>query len=254
MDKLIIGNMKMNIITLAEREHYLSLFKKEFKKTSLKETEVVLCPPYIHLETLIKKASKKIAIGAQNVFWERKGSYTGEISPAMLKSIGCQYVILGHSERRRYFAEKDREINLKMLAVLKTGLKPILCVGEDKNQKNNNNIVITQQLQNCLAGVNQSRIQEVVICYEPIWAISANKPDHLPTADEIMSARLVIKKFLVEKYGLKIAEKVKIIYGGSVSATTVKETCLDSGMKGALIGKASLDPYEFLKIAKIIDN
>ncbi len=254
MDKLIIGNMKMNIVTLTEREHYLNLFKKELKGVSLKETGVVLCPPYIHLETFVKKISKKVAMGAQNVFWERKGSFTGEISSAMLKNIGCQYVILGHSERRRYFTERDGEINLKMLASLKTGLKPILCVGENKNQRNNNNVIITQQLKNCLKGVNQSRIQEVVICYEPVWAISANNPNHLPTADEIMSARLVIKKFLVEKYGLKIAEKVKIIYGGSVSVTTVRETCLDSGMQGALIGKASLDPYEFIKIAKIMDK
>ncbi len=254
MDKLIIGNMKMNVITLTEREHYLNLLKKELRGSQFKKTKIVLCPPYIHLETLSKKIAKKVAIGAQNMFWERKGSFTGEISPAMLKNIGCTYVILGHSERRRYFGEKDQDINLKILSALKIGLKPILCVGEDKKQKNKSNLVIIQQLENCLKGVNSVRISEVIISYEPVWAISANNPDHLPTTDEIMSVRLIIKKFLVEKYGLKIAEKVQIIYGGSVSAVTVKSVCLDSGMQGALIGKASLDPYEFIKIAKIIDN
>jgi len=254
MEKLVIGNMKMNLLSPLERKRYLSLLKKELKGQKLKQVQLILCPPFIHLEEFKKSKIKKINLGAQNMFWERKGSFTGEISPAMLKNIGCEYVILGHSERRRYFAERDEEINLKLISALKNGLQPILCVGENKSQRKNSAAVIVNQLQNCLNKVSRPKMEKVVICYEPVWAISSNNPDHLPTTDEIMSARLLIKKFLVEKYGLKTAEKVKIIYGGSVSSTTVKQTCEDSGMEGVLIGKASLEPFEFIKIAKIINK
>lgn len=239
----------MNLLGVQERDRYLAWMEKELKDKKLKNSEVVLCPPFVHLEAFQK--FKKTKLGAQDMFPESKGSYTGEISPVMLKNFGCEYVIVGHSERRRYFSENDHEINLKIVAALKNGLKPILCVGENKGQEMS--AVVTGQLQNCLAGVSRGKIESVVICYEPVWAISSNKPDHLPTTNEIMSARLLIKKFLVGKYGIKISEKVRIIYGGSVAFSNVTETCVDAGMDGALIGRESLLPHEFVKIAEIID-
>ncbi len=254
MNKIIIGNLKMNLLSLSERERYLKLFKKELTGKKFTDTEIVLCPPAIHLENFVKIFGKKIKAGGQNCFWEDKGSFTGEISPAMLKNFGCEYVILGHSERRKNLRENNQDINLKIIAVLRNKLKSILCVGENAEQKMKNTAVITEQLRDCLSGVSKGKIEDVVICYEPVWAISSNNPDHLPTTNEIMSARLIIKKFLVQEYGLKIAEKVRIIYGGSVAPTNVKETCIDAGMVGALVGRESLTPREFIKIVEIINK
>lgn len=253
MEKLVIGNLKMNILSSLEREQYFKLFKKELTGKGLTRTSIVLCPPAVHLEAFKKLKSKKVSIGAQNMFWERSGSYTGEISPAMLKNLGAEYVILGHSERRKYFCENDEEINLKIMAALKTGLVPIICVGE-KEQRGNNAIVVMGQLKNCLKEVAAARIENIVICYEPVWAISANNPNHLPTTDEVMGTRILIKKFLVQKYGAKAADKVRIIYGGSVDSKNAKNICVDSGMDGALVGRESLAPYEFLKIVEIINK
>jgi triosephosphate isomerase (TIM) len=253
MKKLVVGNMKMNLMSAIERERYLMMLKKALDGKNFDRTEIVLCPPSVHLENFHEKLGKKIKVGAQNIFWEREGSFTGEISPSMVKNLGCEYVILGHSERRRYFGEKDEEISMKISAALKVGLRPILCVG-DKEQKADSAAVFLGQLKNCLMDVNGLKIENVIICYEPVWAISSNNPDHMPTANEIMSARILIKKFLVEKYGIKTSEKVKIIYGGSVDARNVSEVCIDPGMDGALVGRESLTPYEFIKIAEIING
>ncbi|MFA4817570.1 MAG: triose-phosphate isomerase [Parcubacteria group bacterium] len=261
MQKLIIGNLKMNLLSPQERDRYLVWMDKELGSKSskggsarggkLKNSEIVLCPPFVHLEAFKKWNNKKVKIGAQDMFPEEKGSYTGEVSPVMLKNLGCEYVILGHSERRRYLSENNHEINLKLISALKNGLKPILCVGENKNQEIN--AIILEQLKNCFKNVNRGKIDNVSVCYEPVWAISSNNPDHLPATNEIMSARLLIKKFLAERFGIKIAEKVKIIYGGSVNPANVKQTCIDSGMDGALIGRESLAPHGFIKTAEIIN-
>jgi triosephosphate isomerase len=230
----------------------LNLLKKELKGKKLKNTDIILCVPAIHLGGFKKEKNKKITLGAQNMFWEEKGSYTGEISSKMLKNFGCEYVILGHSERRRYFCERDEEINLKIISALKNGIRPILCVGEDSQQNGEEMKTVTKQLENCLKDVSRGKIEKVVICYEPVWAISSNNPDHLPTSNEIMSAKLLIKKFLVSKFGDKISQKVQIIYGGSVCAKNAQEVCVESGMDGALIGKESLTPHQFVKIASLL--
>lgn len=254
MNKIIIGNLKMNLISASERERYLKLFKKELAGKKFADTEIVLCPPAIHIESFAKAFGKKIKIGGQNCFWKEEGSFTGEISPAMLKNFGCEYVILGHSERRKNLRENNQDINLKIISVLENKFKPILCVGENAEQKNKNATVVVEQLKECLTGVSKGKIEDVVICYEPVWAISSNNPDHLPTTNEIMGARLIIKKFLVLEYGLKIAEKVRIIYGGSVAPNNAKETCIDAGMDGALVGKESLTPRSFIKIVSLMAN
>ncbi|MFZ2975741.1 MAG: triose-phosphate isomerase [Candidatus Moraniibacteriota bacterium] len=253
MNKLIIGNLKMNFESPAEQMQYLALFKKELIGKKINNCDLIICPPAIHLAGFKSAKIKKIILGAQNMFWESKGSFTGEISPTMLKNFGCEYVILGHSERRRYFCERDEEVNLKVISALKNGLKPIICVGENGEQKSEGSKIVSEQLENCLRNVSRGKIENVVICYEPVWAISSNNPDHLPSANDVMSAKLIIRKFLVGKYGVNFAEKVKIIYGGSVSASIVKEVCLDPGMDGALIGKESLTPYEFVKIASLLN-
>lgn len=254
MNKLIVANLKMNLLSALERESYLKSFRKALARKNLLQTEIILCPPVVQLEGFQKALLKEIKLGAQNTFWEDRGSYTGEISNLMLKNFGCEYVILGHSERRMFVHEQDGDVNLKIIAALKNGLKPILCVGEDGNQKKEGAGVVEEQLENCLKDIKREKIKDVVICYEPVWAISSNNPDHLPTANEIMSAKLLVRKFIVGKYGVKAFEKMRIIYGGSVSAENFEEVCLRPGMDGVLVGKESLIPSDFMKIVDIIER
>jgi triosephosphate isomerase (TIM) len=251
--RLIIGNLKMNLLSVDDREKYFELFNKEITGKKINNTEIVLCPPFVHLESFKKLASKKVRIGAQNMFWEGAGSYTGEISAIMLKNFGCEYVIIGHSERRRYFCENNEEINLKIAAALKANLKSVLCVGETKMERATHQMlgVITKQLKKALAGISRAKLENIAIAYEPVWAVGT---DVTPTTHEIMEAKVLIRKILVEIFGKKYAEKVSILYGGSVNSRTVKKLCDDPGMDGALVGRESLLPHEFLKIAEIINS
>lgn len=251
--KLIIGNLKMNLLTPEERKNYFELFKKEIQNKKIEDCEIVLCPSFIHLEAFREIASKKVKLGAQNMFWENAGAYTGEMSPAMLKNFGCEYVIVGHSERRRYFCENNEEINLKVISALKIGLRPVVCVGETKIEKATHQMlgVITKQLQKALQGATRAKLEDVIITYEPAWSVGT---DIIPTSHEIMEAKVLIRKILVEMFGKKYAEKVPILYGGSINSRTAKGLCAEPGMDGALVGRESLIPHEFLKIAEIIST
>ncbi|OGI17399.1 MAG: triose-phosphate isomerase [Candidatus Moranbacteria bacterium RBG_19FT_COMBO_42_6] len=243
----------MNLINLQERERYFRLFEKELAGKKFSKVEVILCPPFVHLESFKKWIGKKIKLGAQNMFAEPKGSYTGEISPLMLRNFGCAYVILGHSERRRYFSEKNEEIGLKVVSALKNGLIPVICVGETKVQREEHKVldVITEQVAKALLNISRTKAGQLVIAYEPVWAVGS---DLTPTAHEIMEVKVLIRKILVALFGNKYADEVKILYGGSVKAATVKEVCLDPGMDGVLVGRESLTPHEFLKITAIINE
>ncbi len=253
---LVIANFKMKLASKTETENWLINFEKASKNFSSEKVETVLCPPSIFLgnfSEIIKK--DEFSLGAQNCFWEDTGAYTGEIGPKMLTSMSVNYVILGHSERRKYFNEQNSEIALKVEKVLKNRLNPIICIGENFEEKKQDLTmqVILKQLQDILGKIGRGNIEKTIICYEPIWAISANNPENPPTSNEIMEARLLIKKFLVNKYGQSTAERVKIIYGGSVDNFNAKEICLETGMEGALVGSASTKPYDFLKIIKAFD-
>lgn len=252
MKKLVVGNLKMNLLSVKERTTYFKLIKKEFGSKKLKNAELIICPPFVHLEAF-GKLSKKIKIGAQDVFAENSGSYTGEISPIMLKDMGCEFVIIGHSERRRYFSENDHEINVKILATLKNNLRPILCVGETLVEKNNHKTlgVITAQVREALLDVSASQMEKVVIAYEPIWAVGA---DVTPEVNDVMEARLLIRKILVGLYGAAIAQEVAVLYGGNVTAKNVADVCTKAEMGGVLIGRESLHPHQFIKIAEMVDG
>ncbi|MEK7598256.1 MAG: triose-phosphate isomerase [Patescibacteria group bacterium] len=253
MKKLVIGNLKMNLVNLQERERYFKLFEKELAGKNFPNVEIVLCPPFVHLESFKKWKDKRIKLGAQNMFPEARGSYTGEISPSMIKSLDCEYVILGHSERRRYFSEKNEEINLKVIAALKNGLIPVICVGETKVQREEHKVleVITEQVTRTLAKISRTKAGQIIIAYEPVWSVGS---DLTPTAHEIMEAKVLIRKILTGLFGKKYAEEVIILYGGSVKVATTKEVCIDPGMDGVLVGRESLVPHDFLKIAQIIDK
>jgi triosephosphate isomerase (TIM) len=253
MKRLVVGNMKMNILSSIERDRYLGALKKEINGKKFEKTEIILCPSSVHIESFKKSVGKKISIGAQNMFWEREGSFTGEISPAMIKNLGCEYVILGHSERRRYFSEKDEEINLKIHSALKIGLKPIICVGETKLEKQTGQTlrVVTNQVKKSISGINRVKAESIIIAYEPVWAVGS---DMVPTPNEIMEAKLLIRKILVGLFEKKHAQLVRILYGGSVSSKTAEEVCIEPAMDGVLIGRESLVPYELIKIAEIINR
>lgn len=253
MDKLVVGNLKMNLLSPIERERYLHNFKKELGSKRFRKAEIILCPSHVHLENFKKNLNGKIGLGGQNMFWKREGSFTGEISPAMLKNFGCEYVIVGHSERKRYFCETNEEINMKVAEALKIGLKPIICIGETRTEKEANQTlrVVTRQLSEALSGISRTKASNIVVTYEPVWAVGT---DDVPTAHDIMEAKVLIRKILVELFTKKYAQEVKILYGGSVSSKTVREVCIEPGMDGALIGRESLTPFEFIKIAEIIND
>lgn len=212
------------------------------------KNEVILCVPYIDLfYSLLNVQGTNIKIGAQNVHFEESGAYTGEISANMLKSINVDYVIIGHSERRMYFAETDETVNKKVKAVLKNGLFPIVCVGESLKQRENGvqEEVVTNQVNLALEGIESSLVEKIIIAYEPIWAIGTGKTCESQEANKMCKA---IREKIENLYGQNVAKRVIIQYGGSVKPQNAKELFETSDIDGALIGGASLNVEDFEKI------
>ena len=240
---LIIANWKCNPTTSKEAEHLFVAIKKEIR--NIKDAEVVICPPFVYLD-LIKDDFTK---GGQNCYCENRGAYTGEISPLMLKNLACQYVIIGHSERRKYFQETDEIINRKVKTALKTRLRPVLCVGEGVGDEMG--LVVREQIEKDLAGIAAARVREVIVAYEPVWAIGTGLPC---SSDEAMRAALFIRKTLTKLYDRPIAEKIKILYGGSVTSQNAVDYIKGAMMNGLLVGQASLNATEFVKIVLKINE
>jgi triosephosphate isomerase (TIM) len=250
--KYIIGNLKLNLTTSAELERYFSNFKKEIKGKNFSNTKIVLCPPAVFIEKFVETlGNKMVGIGAQNIFWENQGSFTGEISAPMVKSLKAEYALVGHSERRKYFGETDETANLKIKAALKSGLVPIFCIGESKSERENGltKEVIARQLLEGTKDIPAARIKDMIIVYEPVWAVGT---DAIPTANEIMEAKILIKKILA--FDLKVKTIPPTLYGGSVSPLVADKVCLNAGTDGVLIGRESLSPHDFLKIADILSK
>ncbi len=228
-----------------QAEEYMREFIELIKNA---QSEVIICAPYIDLERLVEITKKtNIKIGAQNMHWEETGAYTGEVSGSMLKSIGVEYVIIGHSERRQYFAETDETVNKKVKAALNNELKPIVCVGETLEQKEKGitNQVITNQTKLALEGLTQEQVENIIIAYEPIWAIGTGKT---ATSEDANNCIISIREEISKIYGQNIASRVIIQYGGSVKASNAQELFTTSDIDGALVGGASLKPEEFEKI------
>ena len=242
--KVIAGNWKMNKLpneAIAFIEELVPLVKNT-------KNEVVLCVPYTDLfYSLLVAQNTNIKIGAQNMHWEEKGAYTGEVSAEMLKSIGVEYVIIGHSERRQYFAETDETVNKKLKKSLKVGLKPIVCVGETLEQRESGKTIeiITKQTKLALEGLSNEEVEQTIIAYEPIWAIGTGKT---ATADDANSAIHEIRNEISKIYGQNIANGVIIQYGGSVKSANAKELFDMPDIDGGLVGGASLDATEFSNI------
>jgi triosephosphate isomerase (TIM) len=251
--KLIVGNLKMNPLSLAEMDRYLDSMEKELSGKKMEKTEIVVCPPAIFFDRVKSHKIKNLHLGAQNIFWEYQGAYTGEISAGMVKSLGAEYSLVGHSERRRYFGEEEKIISLKLRAILKNGLNAIVCIGEslEERKRNQTSEVLRKQLNNSLQEIAGTKTEYISIAYEPIWAVGT---DRLPTSDEILEAKIIIKKTLCEIFPLKNVEKIRILYGGSVKSNLIQEACIDPAMDGVLVGRESLMPHEFVKMAEIIEN
>lgn len=242
--KVIAGNWKMNMLP-NEAINFIQELGKLVKDT---KNEVIICAPYIDLfYVLLNAQGTNIKIGAQNMHWEEKGAYTGEISAKMLKSIGVEYVIIGHSERRQYFGETDETVNKKVKSAFEYGLKPIICVGENLEQRDNNIAIeiITKQTKLALEGLNAQQVENCIIAYEPIWAIGTGKT---ATSDDANEAIKAIRDEISKIYGQSIADRVIIQYGGSVKPENAKDLFSMSDIDGGLVGGASLNPKEFAQI------
>jgi triosephosphate isomerase len=241
----IAGNWKM-----FKTVHEAVLFVKEFKIVVKDVTgvEIVVAPPFTALHAVAEAArNTNIGVAAQNVYWEREGAFTGEVSPAMIKEAGGEYVIVGHSERRRLFGETDAHVNRKVVAVLGAGLTPIVCIGEtlEERERNETLAVLDRQLKDGLDGITAGQIADMVLAYEPVWAIGTGRN---ATAAQAGEAHAHIRGRLRQWFGADAADRCHVIYGGSVKPDNIRELIAEPDVDGALVGGASLEVRSFAEI------
>ena len=247
LKKLIVANWKMHK-GLIESAKFADEIKSFVQKNKNINCDIVICPPFIAIDTVYKMTNgTDIKLGAQNCHYETNGAFTGEISCSMLKSCGCKYVIIGHSERRHIFLESNETINKKLLKALDEGLKPILCVGEslEEHEDHITEGVIGEQIDKCLSHVSGDGIQKVVIAYEPVWAIGTGKN---ATPHQAETVHNFIRKRIKKLYNDEISENIRIIYGGSITPQNSKELFAPATINGGLVGGASLDEKKFIEI------
>lgn len=253
MKKIVIANWKMNPFSAKEAESILNGVKKTVAK--IKKTQVVVCPPFIYFNNIQKGIGKSanLFLGAQNAFWEIEGAFTGEVSPEMIKNYGASYVILGHSERRA-LGETDEMVSKKTITCLKTGLKVIMCVGEKTRDEQGDYLVfLREEIRNSLNKVQKKFVRNLIIAYEPIWAIGKKDTDAM-SPEDIRQTAIYIKKILSEIYGQETAIAVPILYGGSVGGKNAGDIIKDGGVNGLLVGHQSLKPDNFNEILRSVEN
>jgi len=218
------------------------------KLKDIRKTDVVLCPPYPLLNTLVDiLAGTSFGLGAQDLFWEERGAFTGEVSAEMIRSVGCEFVIIGHSERRKYFSETDEIVNKKIKRALQSNLIPIVCIGEslDERQTNQTKDVIKVQLQNGLQGLSKEEIKKIILAYEPVWAIGTGKT---ATPEQAIEVHQFIRGTIKQWYDDKVSQSIRIQYGGSVNESNARELLSQPDIDGALVGGASLKSESFFEI------
>ncbi len=248
--KLIAGNWKMNT-GYKDSEKLSKDIMDKLDKRIVSGTDVILCPGFVSLG-IVQKTIKDsgIKLGAQNVFYENDGAYTGEVSASMLRSVGCEYVIIGHSERRNYFHETNKIINKKIIKALEFDLRPIFCVGESLIEREDEifESIIEDQLRGGLADVKREQITDIVIAYEPVWAIGTGLN---ATPKQAADMHGFIRKVISKLFDAGAADELLILYGGSVNGKNAHEMLSARGVDGALVGGASLRAEEFTNIIKI---
>ena len=243
----VAGNWKMNK-TVAEARDLVSKMSAQLSEIAM--VEKVLCPPFTSLPVLSAMLEgSEIGLGAQNMHWEEKGAFSGEVAPGMVKEF-CNYVIIGHSERRAYFGETDEHVNRKLRAALKFDLTPIVCVGEtlDQYESGLTSEVVRRQISLGLADIDSAFGARIVVAYEPVWAIGTGKASSGENANEVLAQ--VIRPALSDLFGEEIAQSIRILYGGSVTASNASEFFTQPEIDGALVGGASLKADEFIGITK----
>jgi triosephosphate isomerase len=212
--------------------------------------EIAVCPPFIDLPAAVEAAKgSNIGVGAQDMYWEKEGAYTGEISTGMLLAVGCSHVIIGHSERRQYFGESDDTVNLKLKAALEAGLVPIVCVGEvlEEREANLTDDVLRRQCLRAFHAISGKKAAKLVVAYEPVWAIGTGKT---ATPQMAADAHQLIRSEAAKAFGDEFARGLRILYGGSVKPENAKSLMSEEEIDGALVGGASLDPKSFAAIVK----
>jgi triosephosphate isomerase len=242
---VIAGNWKMH--KLAEEARILARGIKA-GAADVSHCQVVLAPPFTALSTVAAEIrTTMLILAAQNVHWEPKGAFTGEVSVPMLEDAGCRMVIVGHSERRQYFGETDETVNRRVRAILKSSLQPIICIGETLAERESGSYqkVITQQLTGGLDGLTRSDLLRIILAYEPVWAIGTGRTASPEVAQEVHAA---IRSWLTQRYGNEAAQEVRILYGGSVKPENISDLMRQPDIDGALVGGACLEVESFLRI------
>ena len=244
---IIAGNWKMHKAP-EESIALASGIKRDL--FNIENTEIVLCPPFTSLSDVRDViADTNIALGAQNMYWKTEGAFTGEISPKMLKALDCKYVIIGHSERRAYFGETNETVNKKLKMALAEGLLPVMCVGEKLEEREGGKTfeVVSEHVEKALLNISEKEILNMVIAYEPVWAIGTGKNATPHEAEEVHK---FIRELLAKKYGKEISESIRIQYGGSVKPANIDALIKEKDIDGALVGGASLKVESFVDIVK----
>jgi len=244
---LIVANWKMNK-TISDALQFVAECKRLLKDISVHNVDIILSPPFTSIKAVYDAVNgENIYVAAQNLYWEEKGAFTGEVSAPMLKDCGCTYAIIGHSERRNLFGETDEGINKKIRFAIHTGLNPIFCIGESLQQREEEETfrVIRDQVEKGLNGLNEEAFSSLLIAYEPVWAIGTGKNATAEQAEEIHG---FIRSIIRESYGRSVSEALRILYGGSVTPDNICELIREHDIDGALVGGASLKADSFVKI------
>lgn len=242
---LIAGNWKMNLDPARAKELASAIAERT---SGIDEVDVAVCPPSVFLQAVGRAVmDSSVALGAQNMYFESSGAFTGEISPEMLVDLGCKYVILGHSERRHILGETDALVNTKVHAALRAGLIPIVCVGEQLQQRETGQTeeVIRRQFEGSLENLSEDQILRVVIAYEPVWAIGTGK---VASPEQAEAVHVDLRRLIEERYNATVAGKVRILYGGSVKPENAEDLLSRPDIDGALVGGASLKADDFVGI------
>ena len=244
---IIAGNWKMNK-NIGESIDLANSIKRSLY--DIEGLEIVVCPPFTSLSDVNEIIMEtNIRLGAQDCFWEKEGAFTGEISAPMLKNVGCEYCIVGHSERRQFFGETNETVNRKLKSLLKEGIKPIVCVGEKLEERKSGKTfdIIKDHVVNSLAGLSKDQMLKTVIAYEPVWAIGTGLNATKEQAEEVHK---YIRTLLDQMHGADVAKSIRIQYGGSVKPENIKELILQEDVDGALVGGASLKADSFIQLVK----
>lgn len=247
----LIANLKMKLISEKENVEYLLALAEEMRGVKNKNVQLVTCPSFPFLDLFKKKLPKSVALGAQDIFWEERGAYTGEVSPVSLSDFGISYALVGHSERREFCCETDEMAAKKVRACFRNSIRPILCVGETEAERAEGKTfeVIMRQVKAAFEGISREEFRRGIIAYEPRWAIGT---DRTPSSDEIMEVAISIRKFLVGMFDRDDVDAFPLLYGGSVSAEQIDSLCLRPGLSGVLVGRESLDPKEVVRMMRVL--